>query len=257
MKLKSYISLGIASAAAVLGGANAAEAAALQGRVGINPPSPVNGIGSGVILSGTGTSIPGTDLPATNFDFVPPVNGGTGAVVELNANPINGENDFAPFIGETGDIQDISNDQILAIAGGATQLDDFILIPGAFSVTLTDVEASEYTFDGSGTTVSVGVAGDFINLSDGSGDVSSGVGTFSVDFAGLTIDETQELFDEPGEVPEGFTPGTWSSNFVVTADDVPPQPPQPPVPPTVPEASNLLGLLVIGLGGASMMIRKK
>ena len=254
MKLKSYISLGIASAAAVLGGANAAEAAALQGRVGINPPSPVGGEASGVILTGTGTNIPGTDLPATNFDFVPPVNGGTGAIVELNANALpTGENDFAPFIGETGDIQDISNDQILAIASGATELDNFILISDAFSVTLTNVEASEYTFDGSGTTVSVGVAGDFINLSDGSGDVSTGVGTFSVDFAGLSIAETQALFDEAGEVPEGFTPGTWSSNFVVTAeDDV-----TPPGPTPVPEASNLLGLLVIGLGGASMMIRKK
>ena len=132
---------------------------------------------------------------------------------------------------------------------------NFILIPGAFSVTLTDVEASQYTFDGSGTTISVGVAGDFINLSDGSGDVSTGVGTFSVDFAGLTIAETQALFDEAGEVPEGFTPGTWSSNFVVTAEEdvTPPG----PTPEDVPEASNLLGLLVIGLGGASMLIRKK
>ena len=135
MKLKSYISLGIASAAAILGGANTAEAAALQGRVGINPPSPVNGIGSGVILTGTGTDIPGTTLPATNFDFVPPVNGGTGAIVELNANALSsGENDFVPFIGETGDILDISNNQILAIADPTTEIELDELYPDSWCV---------------------------------------------------------------------------------------------------------------------------
>ena len=256
MKLKSYISLGIASAA-VLGGANAASAASLEGRVGINPPNPVNGIGSGVILTGTGFDIPGTDLPATDFDFVPPENGGTGAVVELNANPLNtGENDFAPFIGDLGDIQDVTALEINQVLTGGETIPNFINIPDAFSVTLTDVEPSEYTFDGSGTTVSIGVVGDFINLSDASNDVSQGVGTFSVDFAGLTIAETQELFDEAGEVPEGFTPGTWSSNFIVTAEEEDVTPP-PPGPTPVPEASNLLGLLVIGLGGASMLVRKK
>ena len=253
MKLKSYISLGIASAA-VLGGANAASAAALQGRVGINPPSPVGGEQSGVILTGTGFNIPGTDLPATDFDFVPPEGGGTGAIVELNANPLpTGENDFQPFVGFTGDIQDVTALEINDVVTGGDTIPNFITIDDAFSVTLTDVEPSEYTFDGSGTTVSIGVTGDFINLSDGSNDISQGVGTFSVDFAGLTIAETQELFDEAGEIPEGFTPGTWSSNFVVTAEeDV-----TPPGPTPVPEASNLLGLLVIGLGGASMLVRKK
>lgn len=248
MKLKSYISLGIASAA-VLGGANAASAAALQGRVGINPPNPDAGGATGVVFTGTGTDAP-NGSPLTDLDFVPPRNAGSdgeGPVVELNANPLpTGENDFAPFIGELGDIQDVTAAELVAIAGGDT-LENFITIGNEFSVTLTDVEFPVYTFDGGGTTVSIGVEGDFINLSDGSGDVSQGVGTFSVDFAGLTIAETQELFDEPGEVPEEFTPGTWSSNFIVTAD----------APPAVPEASNLLGLLVIGLGGASMLARKK
>jgi hypothetical protein len=243
MKLKSYISLGIASAA-VLGGANAASAAALQGRVGLNPPSPVGGEETGVILIGTGETVPGSDVPATDFDWVPPEGGGTGAIIEINSNPLPPQDDFADFVGETGTIQDITAEEIFAVAAGDT-IDDFIVIPGAFSVNVTSVGIPDYTFDGSGTTISLGVNGDFINLSDGSGDVSQGVGTFSVDFAGLTIAETQELFDEPGEVPVQFNPGTYSSNWVVTDDVV------------VPEASNLLGLLVIGLGGASMLARKK
>lgn len=247
MNLKSYLSLGVASVA-VLTGAGAAEAAALAGRVGINPPSPVGGEETGVILIGTGETVPGSNVPATDFDWVPPVGGGTGDIVEINANPLDtGENDFEPFIGFNGDIQDITNSQILPIAAGATTLPNFIVIPDAFSITLTGVAIPEYSFDGSGTTVSVGVNGDFINLSDGSNDVSQGVGTFSVDFAGLSIAETQALFDEPGEIPEGFSPGTYSSNWVVEAE----------VPPVVPEASNLLGLLVVGLGGATMLARKK
>jgi hypothetical protein len=247
MGIKSYISLGAVSLA-VLAGADSAQAAALQGRVGINPPSPVpGGEGTGVRFIGTGLTVPGTDFPATDFDFLPPAGGGIGPVVELNANPLNGENDFLPFVGFTGSIQDITAAQIFGIVGGAT-LPDFINIPGAFSVTLTDVENPEYTFDGGGTTVSLGVTGDFINLSDGSGDVSFGVGTFSVDFAGLTIAETQALFDEPGEIPTDFDPGTWSSNFEVVAE-VPTE--------VVPEASNLLGLFVIGLGGATVLARKK
>ena len=249
MKLKSYISLGIASAA-VLGGANAASAAALQGRVGLNPPTPVGGQETGVILIGTGQTVPGSNLPATDFDWVPPEGGGTGAIVEINSNPLPPQDDFADFLGETGTIQDITAEEIFAVAAGET-IDDFIVIPDAFSVNVTSVGIPEYTFDGSGTTISLGVNGDFINLSDGSGDVSQGVGTFSVDFAGFTIAETQALFDEPGEIPPQFNPGTYSSNWVVTADA------PPPTPEVVPEASNLLGLLVIGLGGASMLARKK
>ena len=249
MNLKSYIALGAASAA-ILGGANAASAAALQGRVGINPPSPAPGEQSGVIFIGTGITVDndeGQTVPLTNFDFVPPVDGGVGTVVELNANPLpTGENDFAPFVGQTGDILDF---EAAALTPGDFPVEDFINLPGAFSVSLTSVDFPVYSEDDGGTTVAIGVTGDFINLADGSNDVSQGVGTFSVDFAGLTIAETQALFDEPGEIPEQFSPGTWSSNFVVTA--------QPPGVTPVPEASNLLGLLVVGLGGASMLIRKK
>ena len=253
MKLKSYIALGVASAA-VLGGANAAEAAALQGRVGINPPSPAEGEESGVIFIGTGITVDndeGQTVPLTNFDFVPPVEGGVGTVVELNANPLpTGEDDFAPFVGQTGEILDLD---AAALTPGDFPIEDFINIPGAFSASLTSVDFPVYSEDDGGTTVAIGVGAQFINLSDGSGDVSTGVGTFSVDFAGLSIAETQALFDEDGEIPEQFSPGTWSSNFVVTAEeDV-----TPPGPTPVPEASNLLGLLVIGFGGASMLIRKK
>ena len=251
MSLKSYLALGGASVA-VLFGAGAAEAAALQGRVGINPPSPVGGEPSGVVFTGTGITDP-TGIPLADLDFVPPPEGGTGAVVELNANPLpSGENDFAPFIGQTGTINDITVNQLLAVGSGSTTIPGFINIPGAFDFTLTDVEFPVYTFDGTGTTVSIGVTGNFINLSDGSNDVSSGTGTFSVDFADLTIAETQALFDEPGETPEEFNPGTWSSNLVATAET----PVTPPVTP-VPEASNMLGLLVIGLGGATILARKK
>jgi hypothetical protein len=250
MSLRHYFSLGAASLA-VLAGASSAQAAALEGRFGINPPTPVGGVETGIVFTGTGIEAPNGN-PLTNLDFVPPNQGGFGAVVEINANPApNGEDDFQPFVGQTGTADDLTVQQLIDVSS-SNPLNNFIEIPGSFSVALTDVEFPEYSFDESGTTVSIGVSIDVFNLSDGSNDVSSGVGTFSVDFAGLTPDETRALFDEPGETPEEFNPGTWSSNFVVTAEDVPPPPPGE----VVPEASNLLGLLVFGLGGATMLLRK-
>jgi hypothetical protein len=249
MGLKSHLSLGIASLA-VLAGASSAQAASLEGRFGINPPT-IPGVQTGISFIGTGQVDPNGN-PLTDFDFVPPSGGGNGAVVEINANPApNGGNDFVPFIGETGTALDLTVADLLPITTGSATLPNFIEIPGAFSITLTEVQFPQYTFDSSGTTVSIGVGVDVVNLSDGSGDVSSGVGTFSVDFAGLDPDQTRALFDEPGEIPDQFNPGTWSSNFVVQGVDVPPPPGE-----AVPEASNLLGLLAIGLGGATMLLRK-
>jgi hypothetical protein len=249
MGLKSRLSLGIASLA-VLAGASSAQAASLEGRFGINPPT-IPGVQTGISFTGTGQSATNADgdiVPLTDLDFVPPSGGGNGAVVEINANPgPTGENDFVPFIGQTGTALDLTVAQLLPITQGATTLPNFIEIPGSFSIELTGAELPLYSFDNSGTTVSIGVGINVRNLADGSGDLSSGVGTFSVDFAGLTIDETKALFDEPGETPDQFNPGTWSSNFVVAEvhNNV-----------VVPEASNLLGLLAIGLGGATMLVRK-
>ncbi|VEP14442.1 exported hypothetical protein [Hyella patelloides LEGE 07179] len=252
MGLRTYISLGVASVA-TLSGAGAAQAAALQGRVGINPPSPTpGGEQTGVVFTGTGITVgdvdpnaPDPTRPLTDLDFVPPEGGGTGPVVELNANPFNGSNDFAAFVGQTGDIRDLPFADTVDLINNP--IPDFIVLDNAFSVTLTSLQFPEYTFDGTGTTVSLGVTGDFINLSDGSNDVSFGTGTFSVDFAGLSIAETRALFDEPGETPDQFNPGTWSSNWVVEGEEHE----------NIPEASNLLGLLAVGLGGAFVLARKK
>ena len=263
-KILSYVSqlstVGISLAIGAIGLTNNANAAALQGRVGINPPSPVNGVSTGVLLTGTGITGPNGN-PLTDFDFVPPTGGGAGPVVELNANPNdNGFNDFLPFVDDTGTIKDVTVVELLALngldtnlasTGVPTPIPDFINIPGAFSFTLENVSFPEYSFSNVAgqisTTVSVSVDGTFINLSDGSLDRSHGIGTFSVDFADKTIAETQALFDEPGEMPSQFNPGTWSSNFVATDKPI-----------IVPEASNLLGLLLISfVGGVSMFRRKK
>lgn len=240
-----------------LGLASNANAAALQGRVGVNPLNQ-GGVEAGVNLIGTGVIDPNGN-PLTDFDFVPPedgnpiVNGGTtGAVIGLNANPSDtsnppGSNDFQPFVTEEGTIQDLTLAEIQAVNSGSA-LDEFILFPDAFSFQLEQVNFPEYTFDGDGTTVSIGVEGTFFNLSDGSNDASNGVGTFSVDFAGLEPDEVRELFDEPGELSSQFNPTTYSSNFVATANN------NNNV--VVPEASNLLGLLVIGLSGFAIARKK-
>lgn len=255
MSHKLYLSLGIASLAALVG-ASSSQAAALDGRVGVNPFNE-GGQPAGLNIIGTGLTAPNGD-PLTSFDFVPPEDPGlpsggtTGAVIELNANQREGgRNDFAPFVADTGTIQDLSIEEIGAINAG-TPLDDFILTPGAFSFQLAQVNFPVYTDTTEGTTVSVGVEGTFFNLSDGSNDASPGIGTFSVDFAGLDPDEVRALFDEPGELSEDFSPTTYSSNFVATEEDVPPPPPGE----RVPEASNLLGLLVVGFGGATMLMRK-
>jgi hypothetical protein len=256
-KILSYVSqASILGISLTVGLASDADAAALQGRVGINPPTPIHSVASGVVFTGTGIVDPNGN-PLTDFDFVPPTGGGVGAVVELNANPFQGFNDFAPFVGEMGTITDVKASQLLGLngldanfnpTGTPTPIPDFINIPDTFSFTLEDISLPQYSFDSDlgSTTVTIGVAGKFVNLSDGSLDESDGLGTFSVDFAGKTIAETKALFDQPGEVPSEFNPGTWSSNFVASNEDV-----------VVPEASNLLGLLLIGFGGVSLLIRKK
>lgn len=256
MNFKSYLSVSIASIAALLG-ATSAQAAALQGAVGINPPSPEpGGESTGVILIGTGVTVgdvigdPTDTTPLTDLDFAPPTDGGFGPVVELNANPVTTPtgtfNDFDNFVGFTGTILDIPLETALTLSPG-TPLENAIVINDpdpAFAFDLTSLGAPVYSQDATGTTISLSLEGIFRNLSDGSNDISFGVGTASVDFAGLTIEETQALLDEDGEIPDQFNPGTWSSNFIVTAAPVP-------------EASNILGLLVIGLGGASVLARKK
>lgn len=257
--LQNISRISILAIGLTLGLANNSNAAALQGRVGINPFNQGD-LAAGVNLIGTGVTDPDGN-PLTDFDFVPPedgnplVNGGTtGAVIELNANPVNtsnpaSPNDFLPFVAEEGTIKDLTLAEIQAIGGGAP-LEEFILVPGAFSFQLEQVNFPQYTFDGSGTTVSIGVEGKFFNLSDGSNDASSGVGTFSVDFAGLEPDEVRALYDEPGELSGEFAPTTYSSNFVAIAND-------DDTGVIVPEASNLLGMLVIGLSGVSAIARKK
>lgn len=260
-KLPSYVfQASILGISLTVGLASNANAAALQGRVGINPPTPMGEEApSGVVFTGTGIIDPNGN-PLTDFDFVPPTGGGVGAVVELNANPFKGFNDFAPFVGAMGEIKDVTALELLGVnglnatftpTGTPTPIPNFINVPDAFSFTLGKVGLPQYSFDpdlGS-TTVTVGVSGKFINLSDGSLDESDGLGTFSVDFAGKDITATKALFDEPGEVPPEFNPGTWSSNFVATAPDNPTE--------AVPESSNLLGLLIIGFGGISLLVRKK
>lgn len=260
-KLPSYVfQASILGISLTVGLATNANAAALQGRVGINPPTPTGQEEpAGVVFTGTGIIAPNGN-PLTDFDFVPPTDGGVGAVVELNANPFEGFNDFAPFVGAMGKIKDVTATELLAVngvdatftpTGEFTPILDFIKVDDAFSFTMKHIGLPQYSFDeelGS-TTVTVGVSGKFINLSDGSLDESDGLGTFSVDFAGKNIPQTKALFDEPGEVPPEFNPGTWSSNFVATASDNPTE--------AVPESSNLLSLLIIGCGGVSLLVRKK
>lgn len=260
MKNLQHLSkISIVAIGLTLGFASNSNAAALQGRVGINPVNQ-GGLAAGVNLIGTGVTDPNGN-PLTDFDFVPPedgnplVNGGTtGAVIELNANPVNSSNptspnDFLPFVTDEGTIKDLTLTEIQAVNGGAP-LEEFLLLPDAFSFRLEQVNFPQYTFNNTGTTVSVGVEGTFFNLSDGSNDESSGVGTFSVDFAGLEPNEVRALFDEPGELSSAFSPTTYSSNFVALANN-------DDTGVVVPEASNLLGLLVIGLSGASVITRKK
>ncbi|VEP13267.1 exported hypothetical protein [Hyella patelloides LEGE 07179] len=238
-----------------VGLAGNANAAALQGRVGINPPGE-DGVESGVVFTGTGIIDPNGN-PLTDFDFTPPTGGDVGAVVEINANPFNGFDDFASFVGNNGTIQDVTAEELLALGGlddtftptgEPTPIPNFIEFPDAFSFTLEGVSAPQYSFNSGDTTVTISAFGKFINLSDGSLDESNGRGTFSVDFAGKSIAETRALFDMPGEVPDEFNPGTWSSNFVAFSDN----PPE-----VVPEASNLLGLLAVGLVGSGSLFKRK
>ncbi|MDJ0534316.1 MAG: hypothetical protein QNJ70_17855 [Xenococcaceae cyanobacterium MO_207.B15] len=263
MKIKSLVSLGAVSVGAVsiLASATAAHAAALEGRFSIAPFNE-NGQDAGVNFIGTGITFSDGD-PLTEFDFVPSVDvvdngmggfelpggGTTGAIIELNATPLNplnpdtSPNDFSAFVSDIGTIQDLGLDELLDINNNGNPLADFIVIDDAFSFELAFVEEPEYTNTGSGTTVSVGVRGTVTNLFDGSFDESFGVGTFSVDFAGLNPNQVRGLFDEPGELSEALSPTSYSANFVVRE--------------AVPESSNVLGLLALGLGGIAFIANNK
>ncbi|GAB4528792.1 MAG: hypothetical protein Tsb0014_10350 [Pleurocapsa sp.] len=225
--------------AGFLTGVSSAQAAALTGGVSFRP-----GDDGGVILTGTGVTDPDGD-PLTDFDFVPPVGGGTGVIVELNSGTP-GPNDFEPFEGFSGAITDLTLAQT-ALISPDNPLVGFIDIANGFRFDLEQISFPDYstTSVGSiitGTTVSIGVSGQFVNTSDGSNDVSRGVGSFSVDFAGQTPDQVRALFDQGGEV---FGPNSYSATFVAFEQPI-----------AVPESSNVVALLALGLGGATLIKRK-
>lgn len=234
--------------ACVLGSEQAASAASLQGRVGINPFNK-DGEEAGVTLIGSGLR-DANNNPVVSYDFVPPtdrntpVTGGTtGAIVELNANSLNpldpnSPNDFVNFVGQTGTIQDLSFTEIASLGS----IDDFILVENSFSFQLNSLGLPVYSFNQQGTTISLGAEGTFFNLSDGSNDASQGVGTLSIDFAGLTPAQVVTLFDENNEISPAFDPTTWSSNFVAVADG-----PDTPIV-VVNESSTLFSLALLSLG---------
>jgi hypothetical protein len=227
--------------AGFLTGVSSAQAAALTGGVSFRP-----GDDGGVILTGTGVTDPDGD-PLTDLDFVPPVGGGSGVIVELNSGTP-GPNDFEPFEGFSGAIADLTLAQTSSITPD-NPLVGFININNGFRFDLEQISFPDYSTTSvggivTGTTVSIGVSGQFVNTSDGSNDVSRGVGSFSVDFAGQTPDQVRALFDQGGEV---FGPNSYSATFVAV---------QQPTPAPVPESSNVVALLALGLGGATLIKRK-
>lgn len=221
-----------------------AAQAALLGGVSF---SPVPAVDSGVLFSGTGVNAPGTINPLTDIDFTPPIDGGNGIIVELSAG-VPEPDDFLPFIGEEGTIQDVTVAESESITP-TSPLVGFINIPNAFRFDLENIGFPSYDGGGGdGTTISIRVEGKFVQLFDDPetlendiGSVSIGVGTFSADFAGLSIDETRALFDEPGEQ---FGPNSYSATFVATEQ-------------AIPESSNLVTLLGLGLIGGVMIIRQR
>lgn len=242
--------LAVASAS-LLSNVNPAQAAALTGRVFVNPA-----VGGGVIFEGSGQTAPGGS-PLTGFDFLPPENGGTGAVLELNASsndtpPVTcpGGSNFCQYVGGVGTINDLSigdltslpNDNFIVInkdgsVGGGTGV--------AFEFDLVDLAFPSYVEstlpDGTvSTTVSLAFEGIFTHVGDGSNDTSFGIANVSADFEGFNIAQTQALFDEDGE---DFGPINYSISIRASAN--------------IPESSNIVGLLAFGLVGSAFVIGKR
>ena len=238
MKLNNNTTLALAGLAVVAISVDSANAVSLEGNLDLS--SPPNG---GVIFEGFGIAdINGNSL--SNLDFIPPDDpgfpepGGTGAI-EINASP---DSSFFAFIEEEGTIEDLPPFPGTEPAFPGDELDSviegFINVPDTFRFDLSDSDFPTYSEslenNSVTTTVSIGLQGTFVNLADSSNDVSSGIGTLTIDFVGLTQEEIQELYNEPGET---FGPLNWTANFVATAEE----------PVVVPEQSSIVSLIGFAL----------
>lgn len=242
-----------------------AEALALEGGVSFTP---IPELGSGVVFEGTGFFGPDTGEPLTNIDFTNPSLGGSGQIVQLSAGTPPPD-DFAPFIGWTGEITDLAFPEAICNVcivdappaaifpnfpnpGDTPPVEPFIVIdtqpdgsPGTgFTISLDSISEPIYeeTIDpitgNFSTTVSLGVTSTATNLTDGA--VSFGSGTLSADFAGLSANQVRASLDEPGEIT---LPNSYSSTFVFRAD--------------IPEPSSMIGLVAFGLASAGFLRGRK
>lgn len=233
-------------AASVLTSASPAKAAFLGAYDGTFNLLPTLGNNQGLIFTGTGLTpddVGGTGTePLPDIDFVEPINDGTGDIVLSAA-----AGDFTNFPVISVSIQDLCLPGTPNACTGATfpppSFDWFeaTAADGSQFKFIADVISfPEYSQQGNNTSVSVGVSGRVVNLLDPT-QISTGFANFSSDFAGRSISQVQALFDEPGE---SFGPQNWSADFVVSA-------------PSVPESSNSIGLLVLGLVGGGLALKKQ
>lgn len=240
MKFNSYLAVGLASVG-IFTGAGVASAATLTSELSISGIVDATGLGAFSTGGAPLTSFEFEDidstLDGTTGEFL--INDGTGPLFTvfdptpfqggtIKNLPINGQfapvDDFLDFSFDANSGVDTMNNATfdLDTIGEPTQLDTGIGVTTSFSVTGV-FETDQGDFDGVGTF-----------SADISYDAIDGVSNFN---------EYIDFLSVPGNTIERIT---FSADFVVEQE----------VAEAVPEASNLVGLLGLGLLGGTLISRK-
>ncbi|MGK7952574.1 MAG: hypothetical protein AB4368_28240 [Xenococcaceae cyanobacterium] len=210
------------------------------------------------------------DNPFTDFDFT---NIGAGNPDGFGQFTVGGgTGDFDPFlasgtppIAQSGEIQDLSRDDLLNLPGDLRFLEFTFQNPGN-TFDLQTLGFSTFDETDTGITISVGGTGIF-NLAsqdtdmDGTidtdflptpGDITFGTEITFGSLDGATdpaadinsLDEFLDYLSVPGNTISGIS---WSGEASLREGDIPP----------IPESSNLVALLGFGLIGGTVIIRKR
>jgi len=259
--LGKYLAVGSLAIGSTFMVTNTVNAAALEGTVSIQPFTlggiTVGGVAAnaspgGVLLTYTGVDDP-FGKPITGFEFLPSTTP-TGFATALQ---FNGSGDFASFFNHRGLIRNVTTADSLAFLAEETggpdfEISDFLRIYSEttddnwntleYTFALDSISLPEYTSVGVGgqdTTISLNFNGRFINADDNS--ESFGSFTTALTFNG---DNQAEVIALLSDVNNPYEAPSWTADAVVSAA-------------TVPEPSAVGGLMVFGLLGSMVGLKKR
>ena len=151
--------------------------AGLQGYVNITP------ITNGITINSDGVSF------SNNLDFL------NSTIIEISTNSLDGRNDFAPFVGETGTIVSLPGTTIDTINNDPNDfINAFIDFDGSFHFDLYEITPITIGSTNFGSAAYFSASGQFVNESSAN-EETDGVLNFTVDFAGFTETEVSDMIN--------------------------------------------------------------